>query len=96
MQLSEVLTNQVGSHRAQFFERIVTRQYRAGVDPAGVAGFDIVFHVADKDRLIAVELVLVQDVVDFRGLVLDADVRLGDERPDAETSHLCFVGVQID
>src|SRR6266404_8463388 len=79
LQLTEILADEVGSHRVQFLDGIVAGRYRAGVDAAGLPGLDIVFHVADEHRLVAVEVVLVEDVVDRCGFVNDTGVRLGDE-----------------
>src|SRR5258706_15600555 len=62
LQLAEILADQVGTHRTQFLEGIVACQHGAGMDPASLAGLDIMFHVADKHRLVAVEVVFVQDV----------------------------------
>src|SRR5580698_2346630 len=56
LQFAKVLADQVGPHGAQFFKVIVASQDRAGADAAGVAGFDIMFHVANEHRLIAVEV----------------------------------------
>src|SRR5208282_1625004 len=84
LQFTEMEADQVRVHRAQFVEGIVARQHRAGVDAAGAARFNVVFHVADEHRFLPVEPVLVQDVMNLGRLVLDADIGFGDIGSDTE------------
>src|SRR5580704_1360108 len=71
LKFPEILTDQIRLHRPQFFHRIVACQHGTGVDAAGFARFDVMFHVADKHRLVTVEMVLLQDMMNLYDLVLN-------------------------
>ena len=53
-------------------------------------------HIPDEHRFVPVKPIFVQDVMNLRGLVLDADVRLGDQAVDTEARSLRLVGVRVD
>ena len=87
-EFSKMLANQIRRGPAELGERVITRQHGDGMNAAVPGGFNVVRHVADKDRLFGNKLMLGEDIVDFLALVPDADERVLDELPEVGLSGL--------
>src|SRR5687768_13128261 len=74
--------DQVRCRRAQLRDVVVARQYRARMHTAVPGCLNIVLHVANKQRLIRHELLLLEDSMDFLALVPHTHERLIDEWPE--------------
>src|SRR6266446_3744084 len=53
------------------------------MNPAMARRLDIMLHVADEQRFVRIELVFLQDLVDFFRLVPDPEIRTVEERAKA-------------
>ena len=67
--------NQIRLRGAQLFQRVVTGQHGAGMNAAVSRGFDVVFHVADEQRFVRLQIISGEDFMDFFTLVPNIGVR---------------------
>ena len=76
LQFAKMLDNQIRLGRAQLVQRVVAGQHGAGMDAAVLGRLDVVFHVADEQRFVRLEIVFGEDFVDFFALVPNIGVGL--------------------
>jgi len=58
----DVRRYQIRFRLTQLLQRIVAGEHGTGMNAAGVRGFDVVLHVADKKRFVRLEMVFGEDL----------------------------------
>ncbi len=91
-----MLHNQVRPGGAQLFQRVVAGEHGAGMHAAVPGGGDVVFHVADEQRFLRLQLVFPQNFVDLFALVPDIGVGLVNKGVKAVLAALGFEMVAVD